>query len=83
MNPRIEKLREERNQALRRRDALNAKIEKLNRKITELENTDIIGVVREKGLTVEQLTEMMDIMKKNPAARMPERFSKTEENDEE
>ena len=83
MNPRIEKLREERNQALRRRDALNVKIEKLNRKITELENTDIIGVVREKGLTVEQLTEMMNIMKKNPAAHMPERFSKTEENDEE
>ena len=83
MNPRIEKLREELDQAIHRRDALNEKIDRLQKKITELENTDIIGIVREKGLSVEQLTEMMEILKKNPAAPVPKRFNKTEENDEE
>ena len=85
MNPKIEKYKEERAKLARRSESINARIEELDRKITELENTDIIGVVRETGLSAEQLAELMDSLKKNPIARIPERNTEkeTDKDDEE
>jgi predicted nuclease with TOPRIM domain len=85
MNPRIGKLKEEREKTARRMEVLKSRLDELDRKITELENTDIIGVVREQGLTPEQLADLMDRLRKNPVAHVPESITKkeNENNDEE
>ena len=59
MNPKIEKLKAEKEKNLRRIDALNARDEEIDAKITELENTDIVGIVRENGITPEALAELL------------------------
>ena len=68
MNPRISKLKEERTKLAQRRDSLDARIQKLDEQIMKLENTDIVGIVRETGVTIDQLAEIMKIMETNPAA---------------
>ncbi len=85
MNPRIGKLKEEREKTARRMEVLKSRLDELDRKITELENTDIIGVVREQGLTPEQLADLMDRLRKNPVVHVQESITKkeNENNDEE
>ena len=63
MNPKIEKLKAEKEKNLRRIDALNARDEEIDAKITELENTDIVGIVRENGITPEALAELLKTLK--------------------
>ena len=63
MNPKIEKLKAEKEKNLRRIDALNARDEEIDAKITELENTDIVGIVRENGITLEALAELLKTLK--------------------
>ena len=63
MNPKIEKLKAEKEKNLRRIDALNARNEEINAKIVELENTDIVGIVRENGITPEALAELLKTLK--------------------
>ena len=65
MNPKIEKLKAEKEKNLRRIDALNARNEEIDAKITELENTDIVGMVRENGITPEALAELIHSLKNN------------------
>ena len=59
MNPRIEKLRDELQKNKSRIMDLQNKNRELDKQIRELENTDIIGMVRERGLTPEQLMELL------------------------
>ena len=61
MNPRIEKLMEERKRATDRIDNLKGKIKDLNvhvknidRKIVEIQNTEIIGVFQELNMTPDE-----------------------------
>ena len=63
MNPKIEKLKAEKEKNLRRIDALNARNEEIDAKIMELENTDIVGIVRENGITPEALAELLKTLK--------------------
>ena len=63
MNPKIEKLKAEKEKNLRRIDALNARNEEIDAKIVELENTDIVGIVRENGITPEALAELLKSLK--------------------
>ena len=63
MNPKIEKLKTEKEKNLRRIDALNARNEEIDAKIVELENTDIVGMVRENGITPESLAELLKTLK--------------------
>ena len=63
MNPKIEKLKAEKEKNLRKMDALNARNEEIDAKITELENTDIVGIVRENGITPEALAELLKTLK--------------------
>ena len=63
MNPKIEKLKAEKEKNIRRIDALNARNEEIDAKITELENTDIVGMVRENGITPEALAELLKTLK--------------------
>ena len=59
MNPKITKLRAEFDKNKSKIAELQAKNRELDKQIHELENTDIIGMVRERGLTMEQLMELL------------------------
>lgn len=63
MNPKIDKLKAEKEKNLRRIDALNARNEEIDAKIVELENIDIVGIVRENGITSEALAELLKTLK--------------------
>ena len=63
MNPKINKLRAEVEKNNAKIATLQAKNKTLEKQIRELENTDIIGMVREQGLTMEQFAELFQKMK--------------------
>ena len=66
MNPKVVKLKEEREKNCEKIAALQARNKKIDVMITEIENTDIIGMVRDFELSPEQLMELLRAMKKNP-----------------
>ena len=76
MNPRLEKLRQEREKLAEKLTSLTARLKALDEQILKLENTDIVGIVRENGLTIEQLVAMLE---KRPTAALPDEYRKTEE----
>ena len=51
MNPKVVKLREEREKNVAKIASLQARNKKIDADIISIENTDIIGMVREVGLT--------------------------------
>lgn len=59
MNKQLEKLRTDNAKDKAKVETLLARIKERDGKIAELENTEIIGIVREIGLTPEQLTERL------------------------
>lgn len=59
MNKQLEKLRAENAKDREHADKLLARIRERDEKIRELENTEIVGIVREIGLTPEQLAERL------------------------
>lgn len=80
MNPRIEKLKEERSRLATRIDSLQERLKETDELILKLENTDIVGIVRENGLTIDQLANLMALLEKQPNAGIPEPVE--EEHDE-
>lgn len=68
MNPKINKLRTELEKNNEKIAALQAKNKDLEKQIRELENLDIIGMVREQGMTMEQFAELFQKMKGSAAA---------------
>lgn len=78
MNPRIERLKEERARVADMVAKWTLRIKKIDAKITELENTEISGIVREYGLTPDRLAALLCRMKRYPAAR-PEDITETGE----
>lgn len=79
MNPRLEKLRQEREKLAEKLASLTARLKALDEQILKLENTDIVGIVRENGLTIEQLAALMAMLEKCPMAALPDEYRKTEE----
>ena len=63
MNPRIEKLKAEYARNAGKIGTLQERNRKLSDQIVKLENSDIIGIVREIGMTPEQLAELLSIRK--------------------
>ena len=63
MNPKINKLRAEVEKNNAKIATLQAKNKALETQIRELENTDIIGMVREQGRTIEEFAELFQTMK--------------------
>ena len=63
MNPKINKLRAEVEKNNAKIATLQAKNKALEKQIRELENTDIIGMVREQGMTIEEFAELFQSMK--------------------
>ena len=66
MNPKVAKLKEEREKNCEKIAALQARNKKIDVSITEIENTDIIGMVRENGMTMEQFAELFRRMQNAP-----------------
>ena len=59
MNPKIEKLKAERSRNTEKISDLQNRNRKLSEQVTKLENNDIIGMVREIGMTPEQLAALL------------------------
>lgn len=66
MNPKIEKLRAEREKNCTKISALQSRNREIDEAVRSLENADIIGLVREQGLTPEQLAGLLASLKQAP-----------------
>jgi len=77
MNPKVIKLKEERDKNIEKISSLQARNKKIDAAIVEIENTDIIGMVREQGLSPDMLMELLKSMKKEPLPAA--NFERTEE----
>ena len=71
MNPRLEKLRQEREKLAEKLASLTARLKALDEQILKL--------VRENGLTIEQLAALMAMLEKRPTAALPDEYRKTED----
>lgn len=68
MNPKINKLRREIGKDKAKIVELQAHVKDLEKQVWELENLDIVGMVREQGLNPEQLAQMLQALKNGPPA---------------
>ena len=66
MNPKVVKLKEEREKNCSKIASLQARNKKIDADILSIENTDIIGMVREYGVSPDELMELIKAAKKNP-----------------
>lgn len=66
MNPKVVKLKEEREKNSSKIASLQARNKKIDADILAIENTDIIGLVREYGFSPDELMELIKAAKKNP-----------------
>ena len=69
MNPKITKLREEHEKNRTKISELQARNRELEKQLRELENTEIIGLVRAQGFSLEDFAALMRDMKAPPADR--------------
>ena len=67
MNPKIIKLKAERAQNDEKIAALRSRNRELDESIVELENTDIIGLARATGMSMEELTQFLTQLKRGGA----------------
>ena len=81
MNPKIIKLREEHTKNKAKINELSARNRELEKQIRELENTDIVGLVRAQGFTLEEFAALMRSMKAPPAAQATPEQENTEHED--
>lgn len=59
MNPKIAKLLAEREKNSEKIAKLNARNDEIDKQVTELENLDIVGIVRRMGVTPDELAALM------------------------
>lgn len=71
MNAKIEKLRAEREKNDKKITTLQSRNKVIDGQIMDLENTDIIGIVRDTNISIEMLAELLQKLKNNPAPVMP------------
>ena len=69
MNPKVVKLKEECAKNCEKISSLQARNKKIDADILSIENTDIIGMVREVGLSPDALAEFLAALKRNPVAQ--------------
>lgn len=62
MNPKIQKLKSEKEKLLSKKASIEARCDEIDAQVMELENLDIIGTVREMGITPDQLAELLKKM---------------------
>ena len=71
MNPKITKLLAEREKNDEKIAKLNARNDEIDKQVTELENLDIVGIVRRMGVTPDELAALMQAARQSgtlPAA---------------
>lgn len=73
MNPKIMKLRGELEKNKSKISDLQGRNRELEKQIREMEDTDIIGMVRENGMTMEQFAELFRRMQAVPAPATSEK----------
>ena len=73
MNPKIMKLRGELEKNKSKISDLQGRNRELEKQIREMEDTDIIGMVRENGMTMEQFAELFHRMQAAPAPATSEK----------
>lgn len=66
MNPKIQKLKAEKEKLLAKKASIEERCNEIDAQITELENLDIIGTVREMGITPDQLAELLKKLMEAP-----------------
>ena len=66
MNPKVVKLKEELEKNCEKIVKLQARNKTIKTTIIEIENTDIIGMVRDYGLSPDQLMELLRELKQTP-----------------
>lgn len=66
MNPKITKLQAERGKNVDKISVLQTRNREIDGQITELENLDIVGIVRDNGITPEMLAEIIKAMNQKP-----------------
>ena len=74
MNPKINKLKAEKEKNLRKIAEMTERNDEIDVQVMELENTDIIGIVRENGVTPEQLAELIRSLKTNIMPKEEEQY---------
>ena len=79
MNPKIIKLKAERAKNDEKIAALRSRNRELDESIVELENTDIIGMVRESGFTPEQLARLLQSIRQGQFPAPEAERNETEE----
>lgn len=79
MNAKIEKLRAERGRNETKITDLQTRNKEIDRLITELENTDILGLVRASGMTPDQLAALIGGLKDAPASADAASYEEQEE----
>ncbi len=79
MNRKVVKLRAERRKNDEKIADLQSRNKEIDRLIVELENTDIIGLVRENALTPDMLAELIHSMKKDPAPVVSGNYNRMED----
>ena len=82
MNPKVVKLREEREKNVEKIASLQARNKKIDADITKIENSDILGMVHEFGLSPDALYELIAAAKKNPLP-VSNHINETEEDNSE
>lgn len=83
MNPKVVKLREEREKNVKKIASLQARNKKIDADIISIENTDIIGSVREYGLSPDELSELIKTTMKKPIGVPKPEINVTEETNNE
>ena len=63
MNPKIQKLRAELDKNTEKITKLQARNTEIKQQIRELENEDIIGLVRANGINMDELAQFLQMMK--------------------
>lgn len=81
MNPRVAKLREEREKNTAKIASLQERNKKIDADIVRIENTDILGMVREYGISPDDLFALITAAKKNPIPSVS--LTETNETEEE
>lgn len=79
MNPKITKLQAERGKNADKISVLQTRNREIDGQITELENLDIVGIVRDNGITPEMLAEIIKAMKQKPLPVADAYHKETEE----
>ena len=66
MNPQITKLQAERGKNVDKISVLQTRNREIDGQITEIENLDIVGIVRDSGIAPEMLAELIRAMRQRP-----------------